>query len=244
MADHLETLRAAADRTGRTDLVYRLDKRGGQDVHVRLSRSGQGLGALVSDASGSAPLAIQAPLRGNPVILYFLEQDIAGMRQSTGGPPRHFRQRIRRALAQGPAISPVTVPFDGQRRQTDDRWRDTAQRHLLRACALSRHRRPDAGSGQPCADGRRRLHRLRAVRGLRANAFAGRIPRHPLQAQRCRPSRNGGFRVPFTIRHTASVCRMAPGRISSNACTMRSITRCSSPAMSPSWPNTTRNRPT
>src|SRR6218665_2609035 len=34
MADHLETLRAAADRTGRTDLVYRLDKRGGQDVHV------------------------------------------------------------------------------------------------------------------------------------------------------------------------------------------------------------------
>src|SRR6218665_2168461 len=66
-------------------LVYRLDKRGGQDVHARLSRGGQGLGALVSDASGSAPLAIQAPLRGNPVILYFLEQDIAGMRQSTGG---------------------------------------------------------------------------------------------------------------------------------------------------------------
>ncbi|MCP3024202.1 hypothetical protein [Cupriavidus basilensis] len=114
MADHLKTVRVPAD------LVYRFDKggslvpAGSDEVHVRLSRGGTGVSAVVSDASGTMPFAGEAPLRGNPVILYFLEKDIAEMRQLTGGQPRYFQKRIRLALAQGPAITPVTAELDGK----------------------------------------------------------------------------------------------------------------------------------
>lgn len=115
MADHLKTL-----RRGESDLVYHFDKSGGllpaqqQEVHVKLSRSAQGLGAVVNDGSGAAPIALEAPVQGNPVILYFLEQDIAEMHRLTGGQPRYFQKRIRLALAQGPQISAVSERFDGQ----------------------------------------------------------------------------------------------------------------------------------
>ncbi|MGO4153165.1 hypothetical protein [Cupriavidus sp. YAF13] len=114
MADHLKTVRVPAD------LVYRFDKggslapAGSEEVHVRLSRGGKGVSAVVSDAAGTMPFALEAPLRGNPVILYFLEKDIAEMRQLTGGQPRYFQKRIRLALAQGPAITPVTAELDGK----------------------------------------------------------------------------------------------------------------------------------
>ncbi|MDF3834666.1 hypothetical protein P3W85_17115 [Cupriavidus basilensis] len=114
MADHLKTVRVPAD------LVYRFDKggslvpAGSEEVHVRLSRSSKGVSAVVSDAAGAAPFALEAPLQGNPVILYFLEKDIAEMGRLTGGQPRYFQKRIRLALAQGPAITPVTAELDGK----------------------------------------------------------------------------------------------------------------------------------
>jgi hypothetical protein len=50
----------------------------------------------------------------NPVILYFLERDIAEMEQQTGGKRRYFQQRVRLALAAGPPITQVTTDANGK----------------------------------------------------------------------------------------------------------------------------------
>ncbi|MBN3751324.1 hypothetical protein G3N95_00100 [Paraburkholderia sp. Tr-20389] len=68
--------------------------------------------ASVSDASGKVQLPENLPC--NPVILYFLERDIAEMEQATGGQRRYFQQRVRLALAASPPITDATVQLDGK----------------------------------------------------------------------------------------------------------------------------------
>jgi hypothetical protein len=68
--------------------------------------------ATVSDANGKATLPGNLPC--NPIILYFLERDIAEMEQSTGGQRRYFQQRVRLALAAGPPITDATAQVDGK----------------------------------------------------------------------------------------------------------------------------------
>lgn len=68
--------------------------------------------ATVSDASGKVQLPENLPC--NPVILYFLERDIAGMEQATGGQRRYFQQRLRLALAASPTITDTTIQIDGK----------------------------------------------------------------------------------------------------------------------------------
>ena len=68
--------------------------------------------ATVSDASGAVRLPENLPC--NPVILYFLERDIAGMEQATGGQRRYFQQRVRLALAAAPPIMDATIQLDGK----------------------------------------------------------------------------------------------------------------------------------
>lgn len=58
-----------------------------------------------------------APIEGatsNPVILHFLERDLAEMQRLTTGQPNYFRKRIRLALAEGPEIKPVKFNFNGK----------------------------------------------------------------------------------------------------------------------------------
>ncbi|SAL77188.1 hypothetical protein AWB71_05413 [Caballeronia peredens] len=62
--------------------------------------------ARVTDRTGS--VNVPGGLPCNPVIIYFLEHDIAEMEQLTGGQRRYFQQRVRMALAAGPAITPVS----------------------------------------------------------------------------------------------------------------------------------------
>ncbi|WP_236572830.1 hypothetical protein [Burkholderia sp. 8Y] len=62
--------------------------------------------ARVTDRTG--PVQVPGGLPCNPVIIYFLEHDIAEMEQLTGGQRRYFQQRVRLALAAGPAITPVS----------------------------------------------------------------------------------------------------------------------------------------
>ncbi|WOD15356.1 hypothetical protein [Paraburkholderia kirstenboschensis] len=69
--------------------------------------------AQVSDHSGAVPLP-NGGLQCNPVIIYFLERDIAEMEQLTGGQRRYFQQRLRLALAAGPKIETVTSQIDGK----------------------------------------------------------------------------------------------------------------------------------
>ncbi|WP_027798160.1 hypothetical protein [Paraburkholderia dilworthii] len=69
--------------------------------------------AQVSDHSGAVPLP-NGGLQCNPVIIYFLERDIAEMERLTGGQRRYFQQRLRLALAAGPKIETVTSQIDGK----------------------------------------------------------------------------------------------------------------------------------
>ncbi|CAH2910406.1 MAG: FIG00457940: hypothetical protein [uncultured Paraburkholderia sp.] len=69
--------------------------------------------AQVSDRRGVVPLP-NGGLQCNPVIIYFLERDIAEMEQLTGGKRRYFQQRLRLALAAGPKIETVTSEVGGK----------------------------------------------------------------------------------------------------------------------------------
>ncbi|CAB3765389.1 hypothetical protein LMG29739_04581 [Paraburkholderia solisilvae] len=69
--------------------------------------------ASVSDRSGE----VKVPSGGlpcNPVILYFLEHDIAEMEQWTGGQRRYFQKRVRLALAANPPVTEVTSNANGK----------------------------------------------------------------------------------------------------------------------------------
>ncbi|HEY4299064.1 MAG TPA: hypothetical protein VGM85_21525 [Paraburkholderia sp.] len=69
--------------------------------------------AQVSDHSGNVSLP-NGGLQCNPVIIYFLERDIAEMQGLTGGQRRYFQQRLRLALAAGPRIETVTSEVGGK----------------------------------------------------------------------------------------------------------------------------------
>ena len=62
--------------------------------------------ARVTDRTGN--VNVPGGLPCNPVIIYFLEHDIAEMEQLTGGQRRYFQQRVRMALAAGPEIKTVS----------------------------------------------------------------------------------------------------------------------------------------
>ncbi|WP_354687663.1 hypothetical protein [Cupriavidus necator] len=121
MADHLGNAGAPSD------LVYELEKTGSlvpakkDTVHVRLARNnaagGKDLEASVSDGAGAVRLSLDTATKSNPVILYFLEKDIAEMHQLTGGQARYFQKRIRLALARAPEIVPVKMKLDGRQVQ-------------------------------------------------------------------------------------------------------------------------------
>jgi hypothetical protein len=69
--------------------------------------------AALADRSGPVQLSNEG-LACNPVVLYFLQRDIAEMEKLTGGQRRYFQKRIRMALASGPAIRQVTRKVDGK----------------------------------------------------------------------------------------------------------------------------------
>jgi len=51
---------------------------------------------------------------GNPVLLGFLERDIAEMRRLTGGSTAYFRKRIRMALADNAQVTKQTITYEGK----------------------------------------------------------------------------------------------------------------------------------
>ncbi|GAB7523075.1 hypothetical protein PBS_20590 [Paraburkholderia sp. 2C] len=69
--------------------------------------------ASISDRTGKVSVP-SGGLPCNPVIVYFLEHDIAEMEQLTGGQRRYFQKRVRLALAANPPITPVTSNANGK----------------------------------------------------------------------------------------------------------------------------------
>ena len=51
---------------------------------------------------------------GNPIILSYLEREIAEMKRLTGGSINYYRKRIRLALVDEATVKPVTVMYDGK----------------------------------------------------------------------------------------------------------------------------------
>ncbi|MDR3101059.1 MAG: hypothetical protein LBV73_28840 [Paraburkholderia sp.] len=113
MTDHLHGV------AQQTELDYALHSSqplepGSDTVRVLVASPGNTKGdAQVSDHSGAVPLP-NAGLACNPVIIYFLERDIAEMERLTGGKRRYFQQRVRLALAAGPKVETVTSQIGGK----------------------------------------------------------------------------------------------------------------------------------
>lgn len=114
--DHLHGIAA------QTELDYRFGHTGeaaerADTVRVLVTSADNAKGdAQVSDHTGPVRMSNEG-LPCNPVILYFLERDIARMEQATGGQRRYFQKRVRLALAAGPPITPVTHEVNGKRVQ-------------------------------------------------------------------------------------------------------------------------------
>jgi hypothetical protein len=102
-----------------TELDYSListgeEKREPDTVRVLVVSPGnQKTDAQISDRGGAAKVP-NSGLPCNPVVIYFLEHDIADMQQLTGGQKRYFQQRVRLALAAGPKIANLTTQVGGK----------------------------------------------------------------------------------------------------------------------------------
>jgi hypothetical protein len=113
--NHLQNVQAPAT------LTYTFHKEGsaepGFDDQVRLvlaeGKPAATLQFLTGPRQYTAP-AVDDP-EGNPVLLGFLEHDIAEMQRLTGGSQAYFRKRIRLALASQAQVRPRQFTFDGKR---------------------------------------------------------------------------------------------------------------------------------
>lgn len=101
-------------------LTYAFHKEGsaepGFDDQVRLTLANTQPAATLQFLTGAhqvpAP-AVDNP-EGNPVLLGFLEHDIAEMQRLTGGSRAYFRKRIRLALAEGAQVRPHRFTYAGK----------------------------------------------------------------------------------------------------------------------------------
>jgi hypothetical protein len=82
-------------------------------VFVPSAANAQG-GAKIIDQGGNVELPTDG-LPCNPIVLYFLERDIAQMERLTGGQRRYFQKRVRLALADGPPITTITQEIGGKK---------------------------------------------------------------------------------------------------------------------------------
>jgi hypothetical protein len=104
-------------------LNYRYTKSGSleapvaaDEVHVNLTAAEGGKQAHVDYLTGVRAMSLP-DLQGvtaNPVILYFLEQDVREMQRLSSGKSAYFRKRVRLALAESAQVRPVSVQFDGR----------------------------------------------------------------------------------------------------------------------------------
>jgi hypothetical protein len=112
--NHMQNVHAPAT------LTYAFHKEGsaapGFDDQVRLVLANGQPAAMLEFLTG--PRQVPAPAvdnpEGNPVLLGFLEHDIAEMQRLTGGSRAYFRKRIRLALAQSAQVQPHRFTYAGK----------------------------------------------------------------------------------------------------------------------------------
>jgi hypothetical protein len=114
--DHLARLKAPAT------LVYSFRKESNvepgfkDEVRLELAKVNGKLSATLHFLTGEHKQDIPAleEAHGNPVLLGFLEHDIAEMKRLTGGSTSYFRKRIRMALAEGAQVTLQPITFQGK----------------------------------------------------------------------------------------------------------------------------------
>jgi hypothetical protein len=114
--DHLARMKAPAT------LVYAFRKDSNVEpgfsdkVRLELAKVNGKLSATLHFLSGEHKQDIPAleEAHGNPVLLGFLEHDIAEMKRLTGGSASYFRKRIRMALAEGAQVTLQPITYQGK----------------------------------------------------------------------------------------------------------------------------------
>lgn len=114
--DHLARTRAPATLTYDFRKVSNVEAGFTDTVELGLTKEGGRLHARLRFLSGERQREVPDidDVHGNPVLLGFLERDIAEMKRLTGGSTTYFRKRIRLALAQGPQITRQPITFQGK----------------------------------------------------------------------------------------------------------------------------------
>ena len=105
-------------------LRYRYRREGGaeatldDEAALAFSRTTAGACCAVRGRYLSGAQAVDLPdieqAQANPIVLYFLEQQVRELQRRTRGSPAHFRRRMRQALADAASVSSSTIHWGGR----------------------------------------------------------------------------------------------------------------------------------
>ena len=114
--DHLARIKPPAVLVYEFRKVSNVEQGFNDKVQLNLASSKGKTSTTLDFLSGTHKHAIPAleDAHGNPILLGFLERDIAEMKRLTGGSSAYFRKRIRMALAEGAKVSTQTIRYQGK----------------------------------------------------------------------------------------------------------------------------------
>ena len=117
--DHLARIKAPATLVYEFRKVSNVEPAFTDNVQLEVSRSKGDKGPLHAELhflSGERKHDLPGidDVHGNPVLLGFLERDIAEMKRLTGGSSGYFRKRIRIALAEGAQVTSQRITYQGR----------------------------------------------------------------------------------------------------------------------------------
>ena len=114
--DHLATIKAPATLVYEFRALSNVEAAFTDSVQLDVSRNKGQVHAALRFLSGKRRHAMPDidDAHGNPVLLGFLEHDIAEMRRLTGGAVNYFRKRIRLALSDKAQVTPQRILYQGK----------------------------------------------------------------------------------------------------------------------------------
>ena len=114
--DHLAKMKAPATLVYEFRKLSNIEPAFTDSVQLDVSRIKGQVHAALRFLSGQRMRALPEvdDAHGNPVLLGFLEHDIAEMKRLTGGSVTYFRKRIRMALANGAQVTPQRITYQGK----------------------------------------------------------------------------------------------------------------------------------
>ena len=114
--DHLARMKAPATLVYEFRKLSNIEPAFTDSVQLDISRKAGQVHAALRFLTGERTHALPEmdDAHGNPVLLGFLEHDIAEMKRLTGGSVTYFRNRIRMALANSAQVTPQRLTYQGK----------------------------------------------------------------------------------------------------------------------------------